>query len=189
MLDLEQVDLVILDIMLPGTDGFEVCRTIRQKEWTSGIPVMMLTAKGEEVDRIVGLTVGADDYIVKPFSPRELVLRVKAVLKRGRLKEGDGGIIQSAGVVLDIPRHRVTLNRKEVELTPMEFKLLQTLMQRRGRVQTREGLLAEVWDIHNPIDTRTVDTHVKRVREKLGTKAGKLIETVRTLGYRFNDAE
>ncbi len=191
ILGFEQVDLVILDIMLPGADGFEICRAIREKERTCSIPVIMLTAKGEEVDRVVGLTVGADDYIVKPFSPRELILRVKAVLKRGRLDDKKKEIIESCNLRLDTARHKVTLNQKEVILTPMEFNLLYILMQRPGRVQTREGLLAEVWDIHNPIDTRTVDTHVKRLREKLGPRGAKLIETVRAVGYRFreDDAE
>jgi len=188
VLQKQPIDLVILDIMLPGMDGFEVCKGIRQEHRLKSIPVIMLTAKGEEVDRIVGLELGADDYVVKPFSPRELVLRVKAVVRRGR-KEAAQKDILSAGILsVDIPRHRVSVVGKEVELTPMEFNLLVTLMSRAGRVQTRDGLLSELWDIHSDVQTRTVDTHIKRVREKLG-KAGVLIETVPGVGYRFKQQD
>jgi len=188
LLDKEQIDLIILDIMLPKMDGFEVCRSIKQEAKYKNIPIVMLTAKGEEVDRIVGLELGADDYIVKPFSPRELVLRIKAILRRGKVEEAKKDILTAGILTVDIPRHKVTVNEKEIELTPMEFKLLVTLMERQGRVQTRDGLLSEVWDIHAEVYTRTVDTHIKRLREKLG-KAGKYIETIVGLGYKFKQED
>jgi len=188
VLDKEQVDLIILDIMLPKMDGFEVCRSIKQETKFKNIPIVMLTAKGEEVDRIVGLELGADDYIVKPFSPRELVLRIKAILRRGKIEESKKDILTAGILTVDIPRHKVTVNEKEVELTSMEFKLLVTLMDRHGRVQTRDGLLSEIWDIHAEVFTRTVDTHIKHLREKLG-KAGKYIETVVGLGYKFKQED
>jgi DNA-binding response OmpR family regulator len=174
--------------MLPGMDGFEVCRNIKQESKLKNIPVVMLTAKGEEVDRIVGLELGADDYMVKPFSPRELVLRIKAILRRGKIEETKKDILTAGNLSVDIPRHRVTVKEKEVELTPMEFKLLVTLMERPGRVQTREGLLSEIWDIHAEVYTRTVDTHIKRLREKLG-QAGKMIVTVVGMGYKFKQED
>jgi DNA-binding response OmpR family regulator len=186
ILENERVNLIMLDIMLPGMDGFEVCRTIKQKGNLKQIPIIMLTAKGEEVDRIVGLELGADDYIVKPFSPRELVLRVKAILKRGKAEEARKDILAAGDIKVDIPKHKVTVKAKPVELTQMEFSLLVTLMERRSRVQTRERLLSDVWNMATDVDTRTIDTHVKRLREKLG-KAGNLIETVRGMGYRLRE--
>ncbi|MDD5311182.1 MAG: response regulator transcription factor [Candidatus Omnitrophica bacterium] len=179
-------DLIILDIMLPKINGFDVCRSIKQDPKLKNIPVIMVTAKGEEVDRVVGLELGADDYIVKPFSPRELVLRVKAILKRGKPETTQKNIINAGDLVIDIEKHKVTVKKKEVELTPMEFKLLATLAERQGRVQSREQLLTDVWDIATDVDTRTIDTHIKRLREKLG-KAGELLETVRGLGYRCRE--
>ena len=187
-LDDRPVDLVILDIMLPGMDGFGICRTIKEKEKLKNIPIIMLTAKGEEVDRIVGLELGADDYIVKPFSPRELVLRVKAILKRGKVEEAKKDILAAGDIIVDIPKHKVTVKEKSIDLTQMEFKLLVTLMERRSRVQTRERLLSDVWDMGTGVDTRTIDTHVKRLREKLG-KSGSLIETIRGLGYKFKEED
>ncbi len=181
-------DLIILDIMLPKMDGFEVCRLIKQNSKLKNIPIIMLTAKGEEVDRIVGLELGADDYVVKPFSPRELVLRIKAILKRGKIEESPKDIIERGSLVINVPKHRVTVNNKEVELTPIEFKLLVTLIERKGRIQSRDQLLSDVWDMHADVFTRTVDTHIKRLREKLG-KAGEQIETVRGLGYRFKEED
>ncbi len=186
LLDRRQTDLILLDIMLPKTDGFEVCRRLKENAKTKSVPIVMLTAKGEEVDRVVGLELGADDYIVKPFSPRELVLRIKAVLRRAGPDERKQDVITAGPIRLDIPKHRLTVGQREIELTPMEFKLLMTLMERRGLVQTREALLAEVWDIHAEVSTRTVDTHVKRLREKLG-KTGALLETVTGMGYRFQE--
>ena len=187
-LDDRPVDLVILDIMLPGMDGFGICRAIKEKEKLKNIPIIMLTAKGEEVDRIVGLELGADDYIVKPFSPRELVLRVKAILKRGKVEEVKKDILSAGDIIVDIPKHKVTVKEKPIDLTQMEFKLLVTLMERRSRVQTRERLLSDVWDMGTGVDTRTIDTHVKRLREKLG-KSGSLIETIRGLGYKFKEED
>lgn len=181
-------DLIILDIMLPKMDGFEVCRLIKQDPKLKNIPVIMLTAKGEEVDRIVGLELGADDYVVKPFSPRELVLRIKAILKRGKLEESPKDIIEIESLVINVPKHRVTVNNKEVELTPIEFKLLVNLIERKGRIQSRDQLLSDVWDMHADVFTRTVDTHIKRLREKLGLM-GDQIETVRGLGYRFKEKD
>lgn len=182
------VDLVILDIMLPKMDGFEVCRTLKQDPKLKNIPVIMVTAKGEEVDRVVGLELGADDYIVKPFSPRELVLRVKAILRRGKSEGTKKNILSVDRLVINIEKHEVTVDKKKLDLTPMEFKLLVTLVERQGRVQSRERLLTDVWDIAADVDTRTIDTHIKRLREKLG-KAGDLLETVRGLGYKCKEED
>lgn len=187
VLNKEQIDLVILDIMLPKMDGFEVCKEIKQDKRLSFVPVIMLTAKSEEVDRVLGLELGADDYVVKPFSPRELVLRVKAIMRRGtKPEEATKDILRVGRIKVDIPEHKVTVDKKEVELTVMEFKLLVTLIQRRGRLQSRERLLTDVWDIDTEVTTRTIDTHIKRLRQKLG-KTGKMIETVRGIGYRFSE--
>jgi two-component system phosphate regulon response regulator PhoB len=177
--------LIILDLMLPKMSGLEVCRILKSKDETRQIPTIMLTAKAEEVDRIVGLEFGADDYVTKPFSPREVVLRVQAVLRRG---DGQrlGQNLSAGDLVIDIQRHDVRIANKPVSLTATEFKLLSTLLQRRGRVQPRNRLLNEVWGYEAEIDTRTVDTHVRRLREKLGDR-GDLIETVRGFGYRFRE--
>jgi two-component system phosphate regulon response regulator PhoB len=181
----EKPDLIILDLMLPKMSGLEVCKILKTDPGTRQIPVLMLTAKAEEVDRIVGLELGADDYVVKPFSPREIVLRIKAILRRGSEEETDEQL--SAGAIrIDPARHQVSVNGKAVNLTSLEFKLLRTLMQRRGRVQERDRLLNEVWGYESVIDTRTVDTHVRRLREKLG-KAGDIVETVRGFGYRLRE--
>lgn len=188
VLDSQPIDLIILDIMLPKMDGFETCKQIRQDKRTSHIPIIMLTAKGQEVDKIVGFELGADDYIVKPFSPRELVLRVKAILKRGKLKEATKEILNIEQLVVDTARHKVKINNKEAKLTKMEFKLLVTLMSRKGRVQSRDQLLDDVWGVSSDVTTRTVDTHIKSLRQKLG-KTGKLIETVRGIGYRIKEEE
>lgn len=188
VLSKQQVDLIVLDIMLPGMDGFEICRSIKQKDSLKNISIVMLTAKGEEVDRIVGLELGADDYMVKPFSPRELVLRIKAILKRGKAEIAKKDALTAGDITVDIPKHKVAVRGKTIELTQMEFKLLVTLLERRGRVQTRERLLSDVWDMNTDVDTRTIDTHVKRLREKLG-KSGNLIETVRGLGYKLKEED
>ncbi|MBN2482872.1 MAG: response regulator transcription factor [Candidatus Omnitrophica bacterium] len=180
-------DLILLDIMLPELDGFEVCKKIKQDPVTSSIPVLMLTARGEEIDRVIGLELGAEDYVVKPFSMRELTLRIKAVLRRRTqsIKETKDVLVADK-LTLDISRHKVLVNQKEVTVTAMEFKLLKVLLERRGRVQSRDRLLEDVWDIASDITTRTVDTHIKRLRQKLG-KPGKMIETVRGIGYRFSE--
>ena len=183
MLGRKGFDLVILDIMLPGVDGLEVCRRMRKDTDLAVVPVIMLTAKGEEVDRIVGLELGAEDYMVKPFSPRELVLRVKAILRR-RIAVEDVDVLKAGALILDKRRHRVTVDGVEVVLTAMEFKLLALLMGRPGRIQSREVLLNDVWGIDADVYTRTVDTHVRRLRLKLSA-AGDLVETVIGAGYRF----
>jgi two-component system phosphate regulon response regulator PhoB len=176
-------DFIILDLMLPKMSGLEVCKILKGDTATSPIPILMLTAKAEEIDRIVGLEFGADDYVTKPFSPREIVLRIRAILRRGEKPEET---LQAGAISIDPARHQVRANGKLVHLTSIEFKLLQKLMQRRGRVQDRDRLLNEVWGYEAVIDTRTVDTHVRRLREKLG-KAGDVIETVRGFGYRLRE--
>jgi len=183
----EKPDFIILDLMLPKMPGLEVCKLLKTDSATRHIPILMLTARAEEIDRIVGLEFGADDYVTKPFSPREVVLRIKAILRRGTAEETDNRL--SAGpITIDPSRHEVLVNGKRVELTSLEFKLLRTLMQRRGRVQERDRLLNEVWGYESVIDTRTVDTHVRRLREKLGPLAN-YIETVRGVGYRISEDE
>lgn len=187
----QMADLIILDLMLPKMDGLETCRRLKDDSRLASIPIMILTARGEEVDRVVGFELGADDYVVKPFSPRELVLRVKTILRRGQSKSKQvqpKENLRSGDLEIDIPRHRVSVKGKEIILTPMEFKLLTILLERRGRVQSREQLLSDVWNIEADVTTRTVDTHVKRLRQKLG-KAGDVLETIRGLGYRFMDDE
>jgi two-component system phosphate regulon response regulator PhoB len=178
----ERPDLVLLDLMLPDLPGTEVCKEITQS--SRHTPVIMLTAKGEEVDRIVGFEVGASDYVSKPFSMRELLLRVNAVLGRSQRPQTSEGNIVFGVLRVDREAHRVWVGGKEIELTALEFKLLVTLHERRNRVQNRGQLLSDVWGIDADITTRTVDTHVKRLREKLGD-AGEYIDTVRGVGYRF----
>ena len=186
-LEESKFDLVILDVMLPKMDGFEVCRRIRQHSRLSQLPVLMLTARGEETDKIVGFELGADDYLVKPFSPRELILRIKSILRRKQQKsETIEGIFEFDQLKLDTIKHKVFVGTKDIILTAMEFKLLKTLMHRRGRMQSRNQLLSDVWDMDSDVTTRTIDTHIKRLRQKLG-KMGTLIETVRGYGYRFSD--
>lgn len=179
-----QPNLVILDVMMPEIDGMEVCKLLRRDPATSSIPIIMLTAKASEVDRVLGLELGADDYVVKPFSPRELVLRVKKLLERGKTAEVVKEKIQCGDLTIDIPRHAVLWKGKEIDLTATEFKLLSTLAQRRGRVQSRDTLLRDVWGYESLIDTRTVDTHMRRLREKIGP-AAKYLDTIRGVGYRF----
>ncbi len=184
----ESISLVILDIMLPKMDGLEACRLIKNNKQLAHIPVIMLTAKGEEIDKVVGFELGADDYMVKPFSPRELILRIKAILKRHSPRESSASILSIKGIRLDPFKHEVTVGKKKIALAYLEFKLLETLMQRKGRVQTRQRLLDDVWGISADVTTRTVDTHIKRLRQKLGS-AGRLIQTVRAVGYKINDEE
>ncbi len=179
----ESPKLIVLDIMLAGMNGLEVCRLLKADTATSHIPVIMLTAKAEEPDRIVGLELGADDYMTKPFSPRELVLRVKSVLRRTAPPDSPTRQLKAGDVVIDQERHVVRVRGKQVDLTATEFKLLSLLVERRGRVQGRDGLLSEVWGYESAIDTRTVDTHVRRLREKLGPESD-CIETIRGFGYR-----
>jgi two-component system phosphate regulon response regulator PhoB len=176
--------LIILDLMLPQLDGSEVCRQLKADTRTTHIPIIMLTAKAEEVDRIVGLELGADDYVTKPFSPREIALRVKTVLRRVTGKIVPAEILKVDDLTVDLGKHEVSHKGKLIELTVTEFKLLTTLMERCGRVQSRDRLLTDVWGYEGDVDTRTVDTHMRRLREKLG-KAADYIETVRGVGYRF----
>ena len=176
--------LLVLDLMLPGMSGLEVCKVLKSDAATAAMPVIMLTAKSEEVDRIVGLELGADDYMTKPFSPRELVLRVKSILRRISTEAEPANQLAAGAIQIDRARHQVQVKNKPVELTATEFKLLTLLIERRGRVQSRDKLLNEVWGYESMIDTRTVDTHVRRLREKLGP-AADCIETVRGFGYRI----
>jgi two-component system phosphate regulon response regulator PhoB len=176
--------LVVLDLMLPEVDGLEVCKLLRRDPATAELPIIMLTAKAAEIDRILGLELGADDYVTKPFSPRELVLRIKNILDRGRNAETAPERLEFGSLVIDTPRHLVTWRKKAIDLTATEFKLLSILAQRRGRVQSREQLLRDVWEYNSLIDTRTVDTHMRRLRDKLGP-AAEFLDTVRGVGYRF----
>lgn len=183
--------LIILDLMLPGKDGLEVCRILKSNPKTKRIPILMVTARGEESDRIAGFEMGADDYMPKPFSPRELVLRVQAIFKR--IKSGadhtkkEQAIITIGNLTVDPVRHEVIFNGKVVPLTMLEFRLLYYLMERKGIVANRDDLLDQVWGYDPALTTRTVDTHVKRLRQKLG-KAGDPLETVRGIGYRWREA-
>jgi DNA-binding response OmpR family regulator len=177
--------LIVLDLMLPGLGGMEVCKLLKRETATCQIPIIMVTAKASEIDRVLGLELGADDYITKPFSTRELVLRVRGLLRR--TQEGPPAPaerIQAPGMIIDFPRHEVLVSGQPVALTATEFKLVSLLAERRGRVQSREQLLREVWGYNMMVDTRTVDTHMRRVRLKLGD-AAKNLETIRGFGYRF----
>ena len=181
----EGPDLVLLDLMLPDMSGTDVCKALKESSATKHIPVVMVTAKGEEIDRVVGFELGADDYVVKPFSVRELMLRVQAILRRGKSDAAEGDpTIRFGELKVEREAHRVWVGESEIELTALEFKLLVTLYERRNRVQSRSMLLDDVWGIQADITTRTVDTHVKRLREKL-LAARDYIETVRGVGYRF----
>ena len=178
-------DVVVLDLMLPDIAGTEICRRLREQERTRDLPIIMCTAKGEEIDRVVGFEVGADDYVVKPYSVRELVLRIRAQLRHRSSRNLDESVRLRFGVLaLDPDAHRAWVEDAEIALTALEFRLLHAFASRRGRVQSREALLRDVWGIDADVTTRTVDTHVKRLREKLGV-AGAYIETLRGVGYRF----
>lgn len=185
----ERPDIVVLDLMLPGVSGYEVLQELRRKEETRDVGVILLTARREETDRIKGLSLGADDYLVKPFSPQELALRVAAVLRRLAAPAVSSGSTLTAGAItVDRAAHRALLDGQELPLTTTEYKLLLTLLERRGRVQTRPQLLETVWEAQPDIQTRTVDMHIQRLRTKLGDE-GKMIETVRGFGYRFRGTE
>jgi two-component system, OmpR family, phosphate regulon response regulator PhoB len=181
-------DLVLLDLMLPGIPGTEVCRQLKTSQRTRSVPVIMVTARSEEVDRVVGFELGADDFVTKPFSMRELVLRVRAVLRRG--VNGESDVLQEriGPIRIDVAAHRAFVGESEMQLTALEFNLLSTFMSRVGRLQTRETLLRDVWGMSGDLQTRTVDTHVKRLREKLGD-GRDLLQTVRGSGYRMVDPE
>jgi two-component system phosphate regulon response regulator PhoB len=181
----EHPDLIVLDLMLPGVPGLAVLEELRRRDETRDIGVVVLTAKKDEADRVKGLKLGADDYLPKPFSPEELVLRVEAVLRRMSSPAVAAGSVITAGPLsIDRAAHRVSVNGKEIELTATEYNLLVTLAERRGRVQTRASLLETVWHARPDIQTRTVDMHMQRLRSKLGP-AARFIETVRGFGYRF----
>ena len=177
-------DLMVLDLMLPDLSGADLCRKLRSDPKYAELPIIMLTARADEVDRVVGFELGADDYVTKPFSPRELVLRVRAVLRRRNTSANESSLLVHGALQLDAARHRCFIGNAEVDLTAKEFELLSQLMRRPGRVMTRDGLLDSVWGADITVTTRTIDTHVKRLREKLG-ETGDLIETVRGIGYRF----
>ena len=179
----ERPDLMVLDLMLPEVDGLEVCKIIRRDPATSAIPILMLTARAAEMDRVLGLELGADDYVTKPFSPRELVLRIRKLLSRAPAADENAAHLRLGEIEVDVARHHVQVDGKPVTLTVTEFRLLEVLARRRGRVQSRDRLLQDVWGYENPIDSRTVDTHMRRLREKLGA-AARWLETVRGVGYR-----
>lgn len=180
-------DLILLDLMLPGISGIDICKVLKENERTAAISIIMLTAKGEEIDRVVGFEVGADDFMVKPFAMRELLLRVRAVLRRSGFVEPPGNIIKIGPLSIDYDCHIVNIAGEEIFLTSTEFKLLLSLAEKIGRVQSRERLLKDVWGFSHIGDTRTVDTHITRLRTKLGM-AGNLIRTVRGYGYKIEAA-
>ena len=184
--DKNKPNLVILDLMLPGVSGLDVCRELRSKDNYDGIGIVMLTAKSEEIDRIVGFELGADDYVTKPFSVRELILRVKVLLKKNTDDGANEEILEFGTILMNLEAHEVSIDGKIINLTALEFKLLKHLLKRKGRVQTRDQLLGDVWGYSSEVTTRTVDTHIKRLREKLGDP-GDLIQTIRGVGYRFNN--
>ncbi len=177
-------DLVLLDLMLPDSSGLEICEQFRADPRMASVPVLMLTARGAETDRVAGFEVGADDYVVKPFSVRELILRVQAILRRAPREAAPSAATSFGLLRIDDEAHRVWVEERELELTALEYKLLLTFLERRGKAQTREVLLTDVWGMRGDVFTRTVDTHVKRLRQRLGP-AGRYIETLRGVGYRF----
>ncbi|MGD1031479.1 MAG: response regulator transcription factor [Opitutaceae bacterium] len=181
----ERPDLMVLDLMLPEVDGLEVCKILRRDPATASLPILMLTARAAEMDRVLGLELGADDYVTKPFSPRELVLRIRKLLNRTQSPDEAGAHLRLGEIDIDVPRHIVQVSGEAITLTVTEFNLLEILARRRGRVQSRDRLLQDVWGYENPIDSRTVDTHMRRLREKLGP-ASRYLETVRGVGYRFS---
>jgi DNA-binding response OmpR family regulator len=176
--------MIILDLMLPGVDGLEVCKTIKKDSQTSMIPIIMLTAKSTETDKVVGLELGADDYIIKPFSPRELVARVKSILRRAEIKQEQAKIIRFDGLSIDLSKYQVMINKKKIELTTTEFKLLSSLVSRPGWVFNRNQLLEQIWDFDKVVIDRTIDVHILNLRKKLG-KYGDYIKSMRGIGYKF----
>ena len=185
ILSTTNISLILLDLMLPDGSGFDLCRKLKADQSTNSIPIIILTAKDDEVDKVVGFELGADDYVTKPFSVRELILRIKAILKRKVQKPEVTEVEREFGELrIDSDSHEVFVNGEEVSLTALEFRLLKQLVDRRGRVQTRDQLLSDVWGYSADITTRTVDTHIKRLREKLGP-IGKYVQTIRGVGYKF----
>jgi two-component system phosphate regulon response regulator PhoB len=186
ILQSQSLSLVLLDLMLPDGSGLDFCRKLKTNSKTESIPVIILTAKDDEVDKVVGFELGADDYVTKPFSVRELLLRIKAVLKRGEVKKDIVEVERQFGdLKIDIESHEVYVDEMQIELTALEFKLLNQLVETRGRVQSRDQLLSEVWGYSAEVTTRTVDTHIKRLRNKLGSM-GKYVQTIRGVGYKFS---
>ena len=186
ILQSQSISLVLLDLMLPDGSGLDFCRKLKTNSKTESIPVIILTAKDDEVDKVVGFELGADDYVTKPFSVRELILRIKAVLKRGEVKKDIVEVERQFGdLKIDIESHEVYVDEMQIELTALEFKLLNQLVETRGRVQSRDQLLTEVWGYSAEVTTRTVDTHIKRLRNKLGSM-GKYVQTIRGVGYKFS---
>ena len=185
-LNIDSFSLILLDLMLPDGSGLDLCRELKSNTEKKLIPIIILTAKDDEVDKVVGFELGADDYVTKPFSVRELILRIKAVLKRGNAKSENLEVERQFGdLVIDVESHEVFVNKEHVVLTALEFKLLRQLVDRRGRVQSRDQLLSDVWGYSADVTTRTVDTHIKRLREKLGAM-GKYVQTIRGVGYKFS---
>ena len=186
ILQSQSLSLILLDLMLPDGSGLDFCRKLKTNSKTESIPVIILTAKDDEVDKVVGFELGADDYVTKPFSVRELILRIKAVLKRGEVKKDIVEVERQFGdLKIDIESHEVYVDEMQIELTALEFKLLNQLVETRGRVQSRDQLLTEVWGYSAEVTTRTVDTHIKRLRNKLGSM-GKYVQTIRGVGYKFS---
>ena len=184
-LESSSFSLILLDLMLPDGSGLDLCREIKSDKEKLSTPIIILTAKDDEVDKVVGFELGADDYVTKPFSVRELILRIKAVLKRGERKQENLEVQRQFGeLIIDVDSHEVFVNNESVTLTALEFKLLRQLVDRRGRVQSRDQLLSDVWGYSADVTTRTVDTHIKRLREKLGSM-GKYVQTIRGVGYKF----
>lgn len=182
----QSISLILLDLMLPDGSGLELCKKLKANSETEAIPIIILTAKDDEVDRVVGFELGADDYVTKPFSVRELILRIKAILKRGQTKKEVVEVERQFGdLKIDIESHEVYVNDIQIDLTALEFKLLNQLVDTRGRVQSRDHLLEEVWGYSSEVTTRTVDTHIKRLRHKLGSM-GKYVQTIRGVGYKFS---
>ena len=186
-LSAQTFNLILLDLMLPDGSGLDLCKKIKADSKTESIPVIILTAKDDEVDKVVGFEIGADDYVTKPFSVRELILRVKAILKRSdtKIKEVVEVERQFGDLKIDVDSHEVHVDSQLIELTALEFRLLKELVDKRGRVQSRDQLLSEVWGYNAEVTTRTVDTHIKRLREKLGSM-GKYVQTIRGVGYKFS---
>ena len=186
ILQSQSLSLILLDLMLPDGSGLDFCRKLKTNSKTESIPVIILTAKDDEVDKVVGFELGADDYVTKPFSVRELILRIKAILKRGEVKKDIVEVERQFGdLKIDIESHEVYVDEMQIELTALEFKLLNQLVETRGRVQSRDQLLTEVWGYSAEVTTRTVDTHIKRLRTKLGSM-GKYVQTIRGVGYKFS---
>ncbi|MBC34006.1 MAG: DNA-binding response regulator [Rickettsiales bacterium] len=188
LLEKHDPDIVILDLMLPDISGLDLCRQIKNDKKLSNTSIIMLTAKSEEVDRIVGFELGADDYVTKPFSVRELILRVKVLMKKHTSSEDTDKSITLGSIYMNLDAHEVQINKEDITLTALEFKLLKHLLLRKGRVQTRDQLLGDVWGYSSEVTTRTVDTHIKRLREKLGVVAD-YIQTIRGVGYKFTNAD